>query len=162
LKTFKLLWLSLSLAVILAACNLPAPTQPPTPNATGSVRASTLQVYPTQPQVIAPTVASTMTASANPTPFPSNTPVWVIYTYTCESTAGGSNMTMNLTWSDRSNNEEGYNVYRDGEVIAALAPDSTHYVDIAFVASGKMVSYFVEAFNAGWQARSSTITYGCQ
>ena len=71
-------------------------------------------------------------------------------------------MTMNLTWTDRSNNEEGYKVYRDKQVIATLAPNSTHYVDVAFVAAGKTLSYSVEAFNQDWQASSSTITYGCQ
>jgi len=71
-------------------------------------------------------------------------------------------MTMNLGWSDRSNSEEGYNIYRDKLVIATLAPNSTSYVDIAFVATGKTLSYSVEAFNKDWRASTSTITYGCQ
>ena len=71
-------------------------------------------------------------------------------------------MTMNLTWIDRSNSEEGYTVYRDEKVIATLVPNSTHFVDVAFVAAGKTLSYSVEAFNQDWQASSSTITYGCQ
>ncbi len=71
-------------------------------------------------------------------------------------------MTMNLDWSDRSTSEEGYKVYRDEQVIATLAPNSTKYVDVAFVATGKTLSYFVEAFHTDWQARSSTITHGCQ
>lgn len=71
-------------------------------------------------------------------------------------------MTMSLNWSDRSDNEDGYRVYRDKQAIATLAPNSTNYVDIAFVATGKTLSYSVEAFNTGWQVSSSTITYGCQ
>ena len=71
-------------------------------------------------------------------------------------------MTMNLSWSDRTNSEEGYNVYRDMKVIATLAPNSTSYVDIAFVATGKTLSYSVEAFNKDWRANTSTITYGCK
>jgi len=35
-------------------------------------------------------------------------------------------------------------------------------VDVAFVATGKTLSYFIEAFNQAWRASSSTITYGCQ
>ena len=71
-------------------------------------------------------------------------------------------MTMNLTWSDRSTSEEGYTVYRDKQVIATLAPNSTNYVDVAFVATGNTLSYFVESFTANWRASSSTLTYGCQ
>jgi len=96
------------------------------------------------------------------TPFPPNTPVWSVYQYTCELADGGGTMTMNLTWTDSSNNEDGYKVYRNKQVIATLAPNSTYYVDVAFVAAGKTLSYSVEAFNQDWQASSSTITYGCQ
>ena len=71
-------------------------------------------------------------------------------------------MTMNLGWTDRSNSEESYKVYRNGQVIAVLEPNSTFYVDVVFVAIGKTLSYSVEAFNTDWQARTSTITYGCQ
>ena len=147
MKTFKRLVYSLSLVAILSACNL-----------------SIVPGMPTQTINQNPTVLNTPTVPALPisTPFPPNTPVWSIYTYTCEFIAGGGTMKMNLTWSDRSQSEAGYNVYRDGEVIATLAPNSTNYVDVAFVATGKTLSYFVEAFNTDWQVRSSTITYGCQ
>ncbi len=163
MKTFKFLSLSLSLVALLSACSLSAPTQTVNLNPTDSVPALTAQVQPTQTLTFPPTLpVLTMTASPNPTPFPPNIPVWVIYTYTCEATAGGSNMTMDLTWSDRSDNEEGYNVYRGEEMIATLAPDSTHYVDVAFVAERKTLSYYVQAFNTNLQANSSAITYGCQ
>lgn len=71
-------------------------------------------------------------------------------------------MTMKLAWTDRSNSEESYKVYRDKQVIATLAPNSTSYVDVAFVATGETLSYSVEAFNKDWRVSTSTITYGCQ
>ena len=71
-------------------------------------------------------------------------------------------MTMELTWDDRSEDEEGYTVYRDEQAIATLAPNSTYYVDVAFVTTGETLSYYVQAFNTDWQANSSIITYGCQ
>ncbi len=120
----------------------------------------TLQVNPTQTQMAIITPAYVVTPM--PTPFPPNTPVWSVYTYTCELIVGGGNMTMNLAWTDRSNNEDGYKVYRDKQVIVTLAPNSTSYVDVAFIAAGKTLSYSVEAFNKDWQASGSTITYGCQ
>ena len=71
-------------------------------------------------------------------------------------------MTMNLTWTDRSHGEEGYKVYRDKQVIATLPSNSKAYVDVAFVAEGKTLSYSVEAFSNDWRISTSTITYGCQ
>jgi hypothetical protein len=168
LKTFKFLLISLSLVAILSSCNLPnrlgAPTQTTDQKIAGTVAAMAL-VNPTQTQaaIITPTYAvPTVTASPIPTPLPPNTPVWLAYNYTCELADGGGDMTMNLAWTDRSNSEESYKVYRDGQVIATLEPNSTFYVDMAFVATGKTLSYSVEAFNENWQASTSTITYGCK
>ena len=125
--------------------------------------APTAQVQATPTLIFPPTLpVLTMTASPIFTPFPPNTPVWSVYSYTCEFSVGGGTMTMSLNWSDRSDNEDGYRVYRDKQVITTLAPDSTNYEDVAFVATGKALSYFVEAFSAEWLASSSTITYGCQ
>jgi hypothetical protein len=169
LKIFKLLSISLSLVAVLSACNLPgrsgSPTQITDQNPVGSDAAMTLQVNSTQTQMAISALTYTVpteTVSPLPTPFPPNTPVWSVYTYTCEFIVGGGTMTMNLAWTDRSNNEDGYKIYRDKQVITTLAPNSTSYVDIAFVATGKTLSYSVEAFNKDWQASGSTITYGCQ
>ena len=169
MKIFKLISISLSLLTILSSCNLPsssgAPTQTVYQNMAGTAVAMTLLANPTQTQaaIIVPTHAvPAMTPLPIPTRIPPNTPVWLAYNYTCELAVGGGDMTMNLAWTDRSNSEESYKIYRDGQVIATLEPNSTFYVDMAFVATGKTLSYSVEAFNANWQASTSTITYGCQ
>jgi len=169
MKTFKLLLISLSLVTILSSCNLlgraGSPTQIIDQNLVGTIVAMTMQANPTQTKIIATAPLSIMTmATASPTPtrIPPNTPVWSAYNYTCELAVGGGTMTMNLGWTDRSDGEESYQVYRDGQVIATLEPNSTFYVDVAFVATGKTLSYSVEAFNENWQASTSTITNGCQ
>ena len=169
MKIFKLLLISISLAILLASCNLPSssglPTQTADQNLVGTYVAMTLQFKPTQTKVALITPVNTVPVATVPpitTPIPPNTPAWLAYNYTCKLAAGGGTMTMNLAWDDRSNSEEGYKVYRDGQVIATLAPNSTFYVDVAFVATGKTLSYTVEAFNADWQASTSTITYGCE
>jgi len=165
LKTFKLLSISLSLVAVLVACNLPgtpgSPTQTTGQNQVGSEATITLQVNPTLNQIAIVTETDT-TPIVIATPIPPNTPVWSVYNYTCELAVGGGTMTMNLAWTDRSNSEEGYKVYRDGQAIATLASNSTSYVDVAYVATGKTLSYSVEAFNKDWQVSTSTITYGCQ
>ena len=153
--------------MILSSCNLPGssgfPTQTTDQNPVGSVVTMTLQVNPTQAQSITPTlIALTVAASPMPTPFPPNTPVWSVYNYTCEFSDGGGTMTMELAWTDRSDSEESYKVFRNEQEIATLEPNSTYYVDVAYVATGETLSYYVQAFNTDWQASSSTITYGCQ
>ena len=163
MKTFKFLSPSLVLVLILSACSLITPAQIPALQPTDSLAAPTAQAQATPTLIFPPTLpVLTMTVSPNSTPFPPNVPVWVKYTYNCTSVSGGSTMTMDLNWSDRSTSEEGYTVYRDKQVIATLAPNSTNYVDVAFVATGRTLSYSVEAFNTNWRANSSTITYGCQ
>lgn len=161
MKTFKFPLISLSLVVVLSACNFPGISSPPTQITaqapTEPVATMTLHVNPTQTE----TAMITSTGTALPISRP-DTPVWSVYDYTCELTSGGATMTMNLTWTDHSNGEEGYKIYRDGKVIATLAPNSTSYIDVAFVATGKTLSYSVEAFNADWQVSTSTITHGCQ
>jgi len=161
LKTFKFLLILLSLVAVLSACSLPgrsnSPTQITDQAPVASVATMTLQVNPTLTYTVPTVIASTVF-----TPIPPGTPVWSVYDYTCELAVGGGTMTMNLAWTDRSNSEEGYKVYRDKQAIATLAPNSTFYVDIAFVASGKTLSYSVEAFNKDWQVSTSTITHGCQ
>ena len=159
----KLLLIAFLLAAILLSCSLPGRlsllTQTTDQNPTGSVATVTLQE--TQTVILTDT---TLTAVASPmsTPAPPNAPTWSAYNYTCEFIDGGSTMTMHLDWNDRSNSEDGYRVYRDQQVIATLPPNSTSYVDVAFVAAGQKLSYSVEAFNKDWQVSGNTITYGCQ
>ncbi len=162
MKTFKLLSIALSLAAVLSACNLPSisslPTQTTDLTPASSVSTMTSQVNPTQIQTAIVTETNTAPAVlASP-----NTPVWSVYNYTCKLAVGGGTMTMNLAWTDHSNSEEGYKVYRDQQVIATLAPNTTSYVDVAFVATGQALQYSVEAFNQDWRASTSTITNFCQ
>ena len=159
----KLLLTAFLLAAILLGCSVPSRlgllNQTTDQNPTGSVATMTLQETQTViPRDTMPTaIASPMSTSAPP-----NAPTWSAYNYTCELIAGGGTMTMHLAWNDRSNSEDGYRVYRDQQVIATLPPNSTSHVDVAFVATGKTLSYSVEAFNKDWQVSGNTITYGCQ
>jgi hypothetical protein len=169
MKTLKYLLIALSLVTILSACNLPSragsPTQIVDQNLVGPMVAMTMQTYPTSTKIIAVPPLSPMTlatATSVSTRIPPNTPIWSTYNYTCKLAVGGSTMTMNLGWTDHSTGEESYKVYRNGQVIATLEPNSAFYVDVFFVATGKTLSYSVEAFNENWQASTSTITNGCQ
>jgi hypothetical protein len=104
----------------------------------------------------------TVTAPPMPTPKPPNPPAWSKYNYSCDFASGGSNVTMNLLWTDRTSDEVGYIIYRNGQAIANLGPDATAYTDVAYVAAGQSVSYKVEVYNNSGAASTSTISATCQ
>ncbi|PWH13162.1 MAG: hypothetical protein DDG60_10760 [Anaerolineae bacterium] len=104
----------------------------------------------------------TVAAPPTPTAAPPKAPGWQGWTYSCTYAPGGSNATVEMRWSDTNLNEDGYNVYRNGQIIAAFGPDVTAYTDVAFVASGGSLAYYVEVYSAAGNARSSTISITCQ
>jgi len=55
-----------------------------------------------------------------------------------------------LNWMDNSNNEDGFQIFRDGNLIATVGPDVTTFTDtlVFFGAFGITFTYEVRAFNA--------------
>jgi hypothetical protein len=107
-------------------------------------------------------VLPTMTAPPTPTPVPPKAPTWKSWNYACTFASGGSNITVDLMWSDNATNEDGYNIYRDDRSVTSFGPDITAYTDTAFVTQGQSITYVVEAFNNAGKARSSVVTLTCQ
>jgi hypothetical protein len=97
----------------------------------------------------------TIVAPPTPTPIPPSAPTWKTWNYSCEFASGGSNVTVSLVWTDHSNNEDGFYVYRNDEVAANLAPDTTSFTDVTFLASGQSVTYSIEVYNEAGRARST-------
>ncbi|MEO0899872.1 MAG: T9SS type A sorting domain-containing protein [Bacteroidota bacterium] len=61
----------------------------------------------------------------------------------------GTALIVPLTWTDNSNNETGFEVFRDGQLIATLPANTTSYVDDSSVyVFGTPIAYQVRAFNA--------------
>jgi hypothetical protein len=169
MKKLKYMYTSLLLVMILSSCNFPGSanlsTQTTDQDRSGTSVAVTVQVDSTRtptPTILPILITPAITVSSTSIPLSPNTPAWSAYDYVCELAAGGSTMKMNLAWYDRSESEDGYKVYRDGKVIATLDPNSTYYADVVFVATGKELSYTVEAFSENWTTSTSAITYGCQ
>jgi hypothetical protein len=107
-----------------------------------------------------PTVAPPLAKTGEPIA----APTWANWEYFCGPTAENSllTMTMTLKWTDRANNEIGYKVYRNGELIATLGPGTNSYTDIASLTSGKSLNYYIEVFTDTVHATSSTISSSCQ
>jgi len=80
------------------------------------------------------------------------------YLYDCTS----GNVVIELNWVDKSNNEDGFRVYREGEKIADVSANTTTYKDIA-PAPGEW-SYTVSAFNKSGESPAKVVadTKNCQ
>ncbi len=67
---------------------------------------------------------------------------------------------IDFSWTDHADNEDGFRLYRDGNLIATLGANITKYVDQP--PFGGPYTYEVEAFNnAGASGRASTVADNC-
>lgn len=64
-----------------------------------------------------------------------------------QAQAQTSTMTINLSWTDNSNNEEGFYVYRDGAKLGQVAANVTTFSDTITAAWNTQFCYQVSAFN---------------
>jgi hypothetical protein len=87
-----------------------------------------------------------------------NRPGSLFYNYQCDT----SSITTTLTWADTADNENGYHVYRLGNLIADLPANTTSYTDTAFVSSDTQLTFSVEAYNDAGASAQRTITFTCQ
>jgi hypothetical protein len=80
------------------------------------------------------------------------------WTFDC-STLGQANIT--LSWNDKADNETGYRVIRDGEMIAELPANSTYFAETIDLASGKTVGYQIRAYNQVGNSDSTVANITC-
>jgi len=103
-----------------------------------------------------PTVTAPPTPTGNapeaPT-FPKNG-----WSYYCFGT-GQADVTLN--WNDKADNETGYRILRNGEVIAELPANSTSFSESITLLSGQSATYQIEAYNLVGATRSAPITLSC-
>lgn len=95
-------------------------------------------------------LVATVTPPPTPTPKPPVQPIGLHYYYVCQ--ADGS-VSVQLTWQDRATNEEGYRIYRDGNLIISLPANATEYDD-ALPYEGTYV-YGIASFNVAGEAKTS-------
>ncbi|HQV95883.1 MAG TPA: SH3 domain-containing protein, partial [Anaerolineales bacterium] len=104
---------------------------------------------------------SSVTPPPTSTQPPPNAPTFQSWDYTCTFNGINNDLNVILTWSDKSNNETGYRVFRDGGLVAELPAGSATYADKIAVNSGQGVGYRVEAYNVTGTASTSTISITC-
>ena len=101
-----------------------------------------------------PTVLPPATAS----PSPPEAPGISDWEYLC----GFGNVTVDLTWIDHAEDESGYRIYRDGEQITELPPNSTAFSEVVESVPGESFTYLIEVFNSAGTASSAPINFSCQ
>lgn len=79
------------------------------------------------------------------------------------------NVTVNLTWSDEANNEEGFRIYRKDALLVTLPANTSNYTDNTTMPSiwilgdpPPSITYKVEAFNASGASNKKSVTIDCQ
>jgi uncharacterized protein YraI len=101
-----------------------------------------------------PTVNPPATASPSPPEAPSISN----WEYEC----GFGNVTVTLEWRDRADDESGYRIYRNGESIAELPPNSSAFTEVVESDPGESFTYLIEVVNSAGTASSSPINFSCQ
>lgn len=79
--------------------------------------------------------------------------------YFCSYATGKIDVT--LKWTDVANNETGYRIIRNGQVVAELPANSTAYAETIDLKAGEKTIYEVEVFNSTGPKRSSPISFDC-
>jgi len=66
-----------------------------------------------------------------------------------------------LTWKDMSNNEDGFRVYRDGDLVAEVAANKTDVIDVVTRRNKRVYTYYVTAYNEIGESKSSVEAFSC-
>ncbi|MBI5936150.1 MAG: SH3 domain-containing protein [Chloroflexi bacterium] len=89
-------------------------------------------------------------------------PTNLAYEFECVFNGVSSDITVKLGWTDRSNNEDGFRIYRDGTLVGQAAQNATFYSEVFAGGASIVYSYYVAAFNAQGEAFGGTISFSCQ
>jgi len=108
--------------------------------------------------LLAVVTPSAPTSAAGTLAAPNN----VAYEYECKFNGVNSDITVKLSWNDRSNNEDGFRIYRDGTMVGQVTENTTFYSEVFAGSASITYSYFVAAFNAQGESFGGTITFSCQ
>ena len=171
------IYLSPLFVLFLHACNLPSETEPKLSleAQAGTLAAQTVeaskQKRPTKTRVPRSTPTQ-VRPSKTPTPATTETPTQTSgvpkapglqnYDFFCSWNGSSVDLTITIEWSDKSNNELGFIIRRNGTEIAKLPPNTTSYFDAYAVSSGQVVNYAVQAYNNSGVSKQLTLSATCE
>jgi hypothetical protein len=179
-KTQKAGVITLLLLTFLSACNLPS-TSPPglsIEDQAGTLAAQTIEAElnkrptetqvpaktPTKPLPPTSTIAVTPTTSPTPTENPGlpADPSLKKYDFFCSWNGANNDLKITIEWTDKSSNELGFIILRNGTEIANLIPNTSQYVDTYAVDTGVTVNYAIQAYNNSGVSGQATFSAACQ
>ena len=100
-------------------------------------------------------------ASVTPPPTatsaPPRQPGIVEWNFSC----GIGTLNFTVTWADNASDETGYRIFRNGEVIVELPPDSTTFTDLFNVSADQSVEYYVQVHSPTGTANTSIMRMRC-
>lgn len=76
------------------------------------------------------------------------------------NTANG-NMTITILWTDNTNNETAFIVYRNGQVLGQLPPDAESFSETIAIQAGDNIRYQVEVITPAGTALSAVVSVTC-
>ncbi|MCP4140995.1 MAG: hypothetical protein GY755_12030 [Chloroflexi bacterium] len=179
MKVNKIASTILLLSLSLSACNMPTNTPPglSIEEQAGTLAAQTLEAKqnqrPTETQVPAntptkalpPTPASTATTPPTPTEIaglPAD-PSLKKWDFSCSWNGANNDLNVTIEWTDKSSNELGFLIIRNGTEIANLTPNTSQYVDTYAVDTGVTVNYAIQAYNNSGVSGQATFSFAaCQ
>lgn len=127
-------------------------------HATVSGNTANLPEYPVPPT---PTPSSTPTATPTSTPSVPTAVENVTMNMVCPNASHSGT----LQWEDKSNNEDGFNIYANSVLLASIPANSTSYNVVAAPGgpfpAGVASLFEVEAFNAVGKAPKKSVAKGC-
>jgi uncharacterized protein YraI len=77
--------------------------------------------------------------------------------YSCDS----GTLTFILNWRDRREDESGYRIFRNGELLIELPAGSNAYTDTVVLTDDPSVEYYLQAFGSNWTVNSAVMKADC-
>ena len=105
-----------------------------------------------------PTIMPPPTETARPLSKPGN----MKFTYSCSYNGVNSDVSVTLTWTDQSDDELSYRVFRDNALVAELPPNSKTFSETTAADSTQTLTYSVSAYGPAGESGRATISFSCQ
>jgi hypothetical protein len=67
-----------------------------------------------------------------------------------------------LKWTDMSNNEDGFRIYRDGDLVAEVAANKTDVIDVVIRRNPRSYNYYIAAYNEVGESKSDVKVFLCK